>query len=108
MGFGVGDAGLVTEIELPGANHDAPVLGLVVHGDVQPVDADAWSSSPFTAAVKDGAIGGRGVADDKGPLVQALLAMKALKEPHSRLTHTIRLLVGSDGESTTEDTKPYP
>lgn len=107
MGFVVRDAGLVTEIELPAANHDAPVLGLVVHGDVQPVDADAWSSSPFTAVVKDGAIVGRGVADDKGPLVQALLAMKALKETHARLTHTIRLLVGSDEESTNEDIKSY-
>lgn len=107
MGFVVRDAGLVTEIELPAARSDAPVLGLVVHGDVQPVDADAWSSAPFTAVVKNGAIAGRGVADDKGPLVQALLAMKALKETHTPLTHTIRLLVGSDEESTNEDIKSY-
>src|SRR5258708_39134251 len=107
MGFVVRDAGLVTEIELPAAAPDAPVLGLVVHGDVQPVDADAWSSSPFTAVVKNGAIVGRGVADDKGPLVQALLAMKALHETHTRLTHTIRLLVGSDEESANEDIKSY-
>ena len=39
MGFVVRDAGLVTEIELPASRSDAPVLGLVVHGDVQPVDA---------------------------------------------------------------------
>jgi succinyl-diaminopimelate desuccinylase len=107
MSFVVRDAGLVTEIELPAAAPDAPVLGLVVHGDVQPVDADAWSSPPFTATVKDGAIIGRGVADDKGPLVQALLAMKALKETHTKLTHTIRLLVGSDEESVNEDIKSY-
>lgn len=107
LGLVVRDAGLVTEIELPAAKKDAPVLGLVVHGDVQPVDAEAWSNSPFAAEVKDGAIVGRGSADDKGPLVQALLAMKALKETHTPLTHTIRLLVGSDEESTNNDITSY-
>jgi acetylornithine deacetylase/succinyl-diaminopimelate desuccinylase-like protein len=53
LGFVVRDAGLVTEIELPAAKAGAPVLGLVVHGDVQPVEADAWSSFPFTAVVKE-------------------------------------------------------
>jgi predicted dipeptidase len=107
LGFVVRDAGLVTEIELPAPHAGAPVLGLVVHGDVQPVEASEWTSSPFTAVVKDGAIVGRGVADDKGPLVQALLAMKALKETHTPLTHTIRLLVGSDEESTNQDITSY-
>jgi predicted dipeptidase len=107
LGLVVRDAGLVTEVELPAKRAGAPVLGLVVHGDVQPVDFDAWSSAPFTAVEKDGALVGRGVADDKGPLVQALLAMKALKETHTPLTHTIRLLVGSDEESTNEDISSY-
>jgi predicted dipeptidase len=107
LGLVVRDAGLVTEIELPAKNRNAPVLGLVVHGDVQPVDVEAWANHPFQAVVKDGAIHGRGVADDKGPLVQALLAMKALKETHAPLTHTIRLLVGSDEESNNLDIKSY-
>jgi predicted dipeptidase len=107
LGFVVRDAGLVTEIELPASKPDAPVLGLVVHGDVQPVDDDAWTAPPFRATEKDGALVGRGVADDKGPLVQALMAMKALKETRTPLTHTIRLLVGSDEESANEDIKQY-
>src|ERR1051325_1648616 len=37
LGFAVRNTGLVTEIELPGPV-GAPVLGLVVHGDVQPVN----------------------------------------------------------------------
>jgi len=37
LGLVARDAGPVTEIELPGPP-GAPVLGLVVHGDVQPVD----------------------------------------------------------------------
>ncbi len=105
LGFAVRPAGKVTEVELPGPA-GAPVLGLVVHGDVQPVD-DHWSIPPFEGVVKDGAILGRGAADDKGPLVQALLAMRTLAGSGLARTHTIRLLVGSDEESDNLDFKEY-
>jgi len=107
LGFVARDAGLVTEIDLPASSPKAPVLGLVVHGDVQPVDEEAWTFRPFEGRVKDGFIYGRGAADDKGPLVQALLAMKALKESGIARTHTIRLLVGSDEESDNLDMAEY-
>ena len=100
------DAGKVTEIELPGPA-GAPVLGLVVHGDVQPVDESKWTIPPFAGVEKDGHVLGRGAADDKGPLVAALLAMKSLKESGARLTHTVRLLVGSDEESQNQDFAEY-
>lgn len=105
LGFTVRDAGKVAEIELPGPA-GAPVLGLVVHGDVQPVD-DHWSIPPFEGAVKDGVVLGRGAADDRGPLVQALLAMRTLADAKLPRTHTLRLLVGSDEESTNLDFKEY-
>jgi succinyl-diaminopimelate desuccinylase len=97
---------MVTEIELPGPA-GAPVLGLVVHGDVQPVDAEAWTFPPFSGLVRDGYVLGRGTADDKGPLVQAMLALKVLKEAGGRRTQTIRLLVGSDEESGSTDMTEY-
>ena len=100
------DAGLIDEIELTGPA-GAPVLGLMVHGDVQPVDADAWSVSPFVGKADDTFVYGRGSADDKGPLVQALLAMKALEQSGIKRTHTVRLLVGSDEESTNTDVTTY-
>jgi len=100
------EAGLVTEIDLPGPP-GAPVLGLMVHGDVQPVDAKSWKVPPWTGIVRDGAVWGRGAADDKGPLVQALLAMSALKAAGPARTHTVRLLVGSDEESKNFDVKSY-
>src|SRR5437868_3521668 len=104
LGLVARDAGLVTEIELPGPI-GAPILGLVVHGDVQPVDAAQWTAPPFAGVLREGAIYGRGAADDKGPLVQALLAMHALRD--APRTHTIRLLVGSDEESGSTDMKTY-
>ena len=106
LGLEYRDAGLVAEVELPGPA-GAPVLGLMVHGDVQPVDAAAWSFPPFEAKVADGYVYGRGSADDKGPLVQALLAMHALRASGIARTHTVRLLVGSDEESDNKDVKSY-
>jgi succinyl-diaminopimelate desuccinylase len=106
LGFIARDAGKVTEIELPGPKN-APVLGLVIHGDVQPAEADAWSFAPFAGLVEDGYVLGRGAADDKGPLIQALLAMKALKESDLPRTHTIRLLVGSEEESGSGEIAEY-
>lgn len=106
LGLVARDAGPVIEIELPGPP-GAPVLGLVVHGDVQPVDEDAWSFPPFAGIIENGYAKGRGAADDKGPLVQALLAMRTLQQAAARLTHTIRLLVGSDEESDNKDVAAY-
>ena len=106
LGLTVRDAGLITEIELPGPP-GAPVLGLLVHGDVQAAEASWWSSPPFAGELRDGEVWGRGAADDKGPLIQALLAMKALAASSLPRTHSIRLLVGSDEESTNKDITTY-
>ncbi len=106
LGLTYRDAGLIDEIELTGPP-GAPVLGLMVHGDVQPVDADAWSVAPFSGKADETYVYGRGSADDKGPLVQALLAMKALQQSGVPRTHTVRLLVGSDEESANTDVTAY-
>jgi predicted dipeptidase len=106
MNFTARDAGKITEIELPGPEN-APVLGLIIHGDVQPAEADSWSFPPFGGRVENGYVLGRGTADDKGPLIQALLAMKALQESGLPRTHTIRLLVGSEEESDAGEMAEY-
>ena len=106
LGFEARDAGKITEIELAGPK-GAPVLGLVIHGDVQPADEESWSFPAFGGDVRDGYVLGRGSADDKGPLIQALLAMKALRESGIKRTHTIRLLVGSEEESASTEIPEY-
>ncbi|HYI11090.1 MAG TPA: Sapep family Mn(2+)-dependent dipeptidase [Thermoanaerobaculia bacterium] len=106
LGFVARDAGKVTEIELPGPA-GAPVLGLVVHGDVQPAEPDAWTVPPFEGRVENGYVMGRGSADDKGPLIQALLAMKSLEASGAPRTHTVRLLVGSEEESSATEMAEY-
>jgi len=106
LGFVVNDRETMTEIDLPGPE-GAPVLGLVVHGDLQPVNATQWTVPPFSGAVKDGAIWGRGAADDKGPMIQALLVMAALRTSGLQRTHTVRLLVGTDEEGGADDVDVY-
>src|SRR5687768_6746187 len=59
LGFVARDAGKITEIELAGPK-GAPVLGLVIHGDVVPVDAEAWTIPPFEGRVENGYVLGRG------------------------------------------------
>src|SRR4030081_655517 len=49
LGLTARDAGPVTEIELPGPE-GAPILGLVVHGDVPPGDAARWAVAPVWGA----------------------------------------------------------
>ena len=73
-------------------------MGILGHLDVVPA-GDGWSFPPYSGAVEDGYIYGRGTTDDKGPVVAALFAMKALKdigyEPHSK----VRLILGCDEET---------
>lgn len=106
LGLVVRDAGSFTEVELPGPP-GGPVLGLIVHGDVQPADAREWKVPPFAGEVRGGEVWGRGAADDKGPLVQALLAMATLRASGLPRTHTVRLLVGSNEESGATDATEY-
>ncbi|HXH41454.1 MAG TPA: Sapep family Mn(2+)-dependent dipeptidase [Thermoanaerobaculia bacterium] len=106
FGFVYRDAGPIDEVELPGPP-DAPVLGLMVHGDVQPADVEEWAFPPFSGKTDDSYVYGRGAADDKGPLVQALLAMKALEVSGVARTHTVRLLIGTDEESNNTDVTTY-
>lgn len=106
LGFRFRDAGTMAEIDLPGPA-GSPVLALVAHGDVVPVEADRWTIPPFTGAIENGEVLGRGAADDKSGIVMALLAMKALADTGLPRTQTVRLLVGSDEESGSSDVTEY-
>ena len=52
-------------------------IGIVGHVDVVEV-GDGWIDPPFSAAIHDGRIWGRGALDDKGPLFAAMYGMLAL------------------------------
>ena len=67
-------------------------LATICHVDVVPV-GNGWTADPFTMRIQDGWLLGRGVADDKGPMVATLYALKFLKEQGYELRYPIRALV---------------
>lgn len=78
---------------------DGETFGVLGHLDVVPVADKGWTCDPFGGEIKDGFLYGRGVLDDKGPVVSCLFAMKQLKDEGFRPSKKIRLIVGCDEES---------
>ena len=64
--------------ELAGADAEK-YLATICHVDVVP-EGNGWTEDPFKMEIRDGWMIGRGVADDKGPMVATLYALKFLKE----------------------------
>ena len=65
-------------------------LDILAHLDVVPA-GEGWEvTEPFKPVVKDGKLYGRGTADDKGPAVAALYAMRAVKELGIPLKKNVR------------------
>ena len=76
------------------------LLGVLTHVDVVPAgDPSAWGTPPFTMTEKDGYICGRGVADDKGPLLSALYGMYALRELGFTPRKRVRFIIGTNEET---------
>lgn len=82
-------------------------LDILAHLDVVPA-GNGWSvTQPFEPVLKDGRLYGRGSADDKGPAVAALYAMKAVKDLNIPLTKNARLVLGGDEECGSADMTYY-
>src|SRR5579875_2961298 len=82
---------------LPG--HGQRRLLVYNHYDVQPAEPlEAWSSPPFAAAVRDGCLYARGVADNKGTLVSRLWAVRAWQAVHGTLPVNVTFLVEGEEE----------
>ena len=91
--------------ELAGADPEK-YLATICHVDVVPV-GNGWSQDPFKMQIRDGWMIGRGVADDKGPMVATLYALKFLKEEGVSLRYPIRAMVGDNEETHMNDVEYY-
>ena len=91
--------------ELAGADAEK-YLATICHVDVVPV-GNGWTADPFTMRIQDGWLLGRGVADDKGPMVATLYALKFLKEQGYELRYPIRALAGTNEETHMQDVDYY-
>ncbi|MBI4225994.1 M20/M25/M40 family metallo-hydrolase, partial [Candidatus Roizmanbacteria bacterium] len=74
-----------------------PTIGIYGHYDVQPEDpVQEWKSSPFKLTVRDGKIYGRGVADNKGHIIQNLTSIKHLIEVKKLANNIVFILEGEE------------
>lgn len=74
------------------------MIGILAHEDVV-LAGEGWDTDPFEAVIKDGRIYGRGTADDKGPLISSLYAMKYLMDEGRIPAGTsLRMIVGTNEE----------
>lgn len=82
------------------------MLGVLMHVDVVP-EGDGWTMPAFQGTEKDGKLYGRGAIDNKGPAIAALYALKAIKDNCTSLNKKVRLLFGTDEETTWQDMDFY-
>ncbi len=73
------------------------LISIFAHADVVPVGS-GWKHEPFAAQIEKGKMFGRGTSDDKGPLIAAFYAVKALKDNDLINNYRVRLVVGGDEE----------
>ena len=82
-------------------------LDILAHLDVVPA-GNGWNiAEPFTMKIVDDKVYGRGTADDKGPALCALYAMRAIKELGLPVKKNVRLIMGADEECGSSDLKYY-
>ena len=87
---------------LPARSHgvETPLpLLLMAHSDVVPADPSQWSVAPFSAALRDGYIYGRGTQDDKSLLAAELAVLVELKLRNVPLRRDVILLSEADEEA---------
>ena len=85
---------------------DENYIGVIGHLDVVHEGTD-WDYPPFDLTLDHDVFYGRGVLDNKGPIIANLYALFILKELNLPLTKTIRILFGTDEESGSADIPMY-
>jgi acetylornithine deacetylase/succinyl-diaminopimelate desuccinylase-like protein len=83
-------------LNAPGA---ATIL-VYAHYDVQPPDPlEKWDTPPFEATERDGMLYGRGISDDKAPMLIALESLAAFIAVEGRLPVNVKLLIEGEEET---------
>ena len=83
---------------IPGSGQKGPLI-LLNHIDTVPVERDQWSFDPFSGAVEDGFIHGRGALDMKGQGIMELLALLDIKRKGLTPCRDIIFLAVADEEA---------
>ena len=90
---------------------DAEKCAVLAHVDVVPEgDWSLWKFPPYEMTVADGSVYGRGVGDDKGPLISCLFAIKAVLDEAAAqggLKKRLELILGTREETVWTDMEAY-
>lgn len=79
---------------------EGELFGVLGHLDVVGTGSlSDWNHDPFDMIEKDGYILGRGIQDDKGPVITVLHALKSLLDEGKSLNRRLRFIFGTDEES---------
>lgn len=89
------------------AGDEAEQVGVLAHLDVVPARPEEWTCPPFALTEAEDRLYGRGVLDDKGPLLAALYGLKALTDLGFRPRKTVRFIMGCNEETNMECMKHY-
>ena len=90
-----------------GSETEGRKLDITAHLDIVPVGEGWTMTEPLMMKEIDGNVYGRGTADDKGPALAALYAMRAIRELNIPLKNEMRLVVGCDEECGSSDMRYY-
>ncbi len=82
------------------------MVAVLGHLDVVP-EGKGWTVDPWGGELKDGMIWGRGVLDNKGPVMVALFAAKALFDAGLKLKRRVRVIFGTNEERGSKCMKRY-
>jgi len=78
-------------------NRNAKTIGIYGHYDVQPEDpVSEWKTPPFSLTLKNGKFFGRGVADNKGHIIQNFVAIQRLIEAKKLKNNVVFILEGEE------------
>jgi succinyl-diaminopimelate desuccinylase len=81
-------------------------FGIFGHLDVV-VEGKDWDTLPYKLIKKDGKFYGRGVLDNKGPILACIYALKILKDLQVNFNKRVRVVLGTDEESGMKDMDYY-
>lgn len=82
------------------------LVAVLGHLDVVP-EGDGWTYPPYGGEVHDGKIYGRGTIDNKGPVIAALYALKAVKDLAIPLKRRVRVIFGLNEETGSKCVQHY-
>ncbi|MBY4798004.1 Sapep family Mn(2+)-dependent dipeptidase [Collinsella sp. AGMB00827] len=97
--------GYIGTADYPGRD-DSKKICQIAHLDTVPC-GPGWSRDPHSMLRREGYLIGRGTLDDKGPFVIGLYAMRYWHEQGVSFPYTMRMILGSNEETTLRDVEYY-